>query len=58
MSKEEFARKLADMGMKVENDDGCIMVVSDDRRSFDELVEIAARSGYSGSMGWRKEQQA
>ena len=54
MTKDEFANQLRQLGYDVENDKGCVVVVSPYKAHFDELRKIAELVKYDGSFGWRK----
>ena len=54
MGKEDFMALQPGRGLRVENDNGCIMVIHPDKRTLEEIAGIARDAGYIGGMGWRK----
>ena len=52
MTKDDFAERLRSEGYHAENENGCVMVLSD-HDIMPELTALAEAADYHGSYGWR-----
>ena len=55
MGKTEFAEYLRKEGYEVVIEEGMVIVIDQDKRTFAKMIKLANAAGYSMSMGWRKE---
>lgn len=53
MTKTEFAECLRAKGFDVLLDDGCVLIVTDNKADIDRLEELARETGFIGTRGWR-----
>lgn len=53
MTKSDFVKTLREHGFKAENENGCVMVTTSDKRDFRQIKKIAKEADYEQSFGWR-----
>lgn len=53
MTKTEFVECLRAKGFDVLLDDGCVLIVTENKADLDKLDELATETGFIGNRGWR-----
>lgn len=53
MTKAEFVNYLKDKGFDAFEDEGCVLIVTEDKEDLDKLDELVKETGYIGTRGWR-----
>lgn len=53
MTKAEFAEYLRGQGFNALVDDGCVLIVTEDKKDLDQLEELVKEKGFIGTRGWR-----
>lgn len=54
MTKAEFVNYLKDKGFDaLEDKEGCVLIVTEDKEDLDKLDELVKETGYIGIRGWR-----
>lgn len=53
MTKKEFAEYLRTKGFNALVDDGCVMIVTENKDDLDRIDELAKETGFIGTRGWR-----
>lgn len=53
MTKAEFVEYLKGKGFKALEDEGCVLIVTENKEDLDTMDELATETGYIGNRGWR-----
>lgn len=53
MTKTEFVECLRANGFNALVDDGCVLIVTDNKDDLDQMDELAKKKGFIGTRGWR-----
>lgn len=53
MTKAEFVEYLKGKGFEALEDEGCVLIVTENKADLDKLDELATKNGFIGTRGWR-----
>lgn len=53
MTKAEFVEYLKGKGYEALEDEGCVLIVTEDKDDLDKLDEFVKETGFIGNRGWR-----
>lgn len=53
LTKNEFAEYLKEQGFNALVDEGCVLIVTEDKKDLDQLEKLVKEKGFIGTRGWR-----
>lgn len=53
MTKAEFVEYLKGKGFEALEDEGCVLIVTENKADLDKLDELVRETGFIGNSGWR-----